>query len=202
VSTSSKPTRRENLPAWLVPKNVGEVLAVAAALAYGATYLGCMIFYGPLGVEPADVGLGYADLLGQAAVYLAILVSTFSPFALWVLSSTRDRTGTAIGFAALLAGLIVALLVISAVVGLNRVKDGRAPGGRLGLDLLPWSDAQVATVRWTGSGTPPSLPRCVIRLGEADSTEVFYDPEAETALRLPQSAIVVTIRPEADGCEF
>ena len=43
------------------------------ATAYSITYLGCVVFYSPFGVEPADVGLGYADVLAQAAAYLALV---------------------------------------------------------------------------------------------------------------------------------
>lgn len=188
-------------PANLVQaRNVGEALAVTGAAAYGATYLGCIIFYGPFGVEPADIGLGYAELLGQAAVYLALLAATMVPLALLAVPSASDRAGTAIAFGIALAITVIVALIGSAILGSSRVKDGKAPGGQLGLDVLPWNDAQVAAVRWIGSGTPPPLPRCVVRLGESAGTEVLYDPATETTLRLPQSSVVVTIKPEEDPC--
>src|SRR5215210_1110531 len=61
-------------PRWLVPKTFTEAAALAAILAYGVTYFACVRFYSPLGVKPADVGLGYTDILAQAALYLAWII--------------------------------------------------------------------------------------------------------------------------------
>ena len=56
-------------PAAWTPKSVAELLAITSLFAYGVTYLACVLFYGPLGAEPSDVGLGYAEILAQAAVF-------------------------------------------------------------------------------------------------------------------------------------
>ena len=71
MTQEARPPRpAKPIPDWLSPKLFAEILALAGALVYAVTYVACARFYSPLGIEPADVGLGYADMLSQAAVYL------------------------------------------------------------------------------------------------------------------------------------
>src|SRR4051794_7969021 len=63
----------QSLVRRLTRAGVTEVLALAGLVVYGVTYTACVIVYGAFGVEPADVGLGYADVIGQAAVYFVIV---------------------------------------------------------------------------------------------------------------------------------
>jgi hypothetical protein len=226
------------LPPWLVPKNLAEVLAVAGAATYAVTYVACVIFYAPLGVEPSDVGLGYAEVLAQAAVYLGVLVGvglvswyvgTVATRAMdaidWWWASraaaprARPRSGprmsrsaNALGrphilpparmsskFAVLLLFVLAVSVLATAAVDRGKVKSGQSPvfGGA----LFPWGDTEVAHLRWVdASAFATRLPRCVIRLGEAAGTEVLYDPRSSATLRLPQSALAVEIRPDAEGC--
>jgi hypothetical protein len=214
---ASRANGTPGLPSWLVPTSVAETLALAGVTAYGATYLACVLFYGPLGIEPADVGLGYVEVLAQAAVYLALLLG-INASVIVPLLYFRSRMGPAppgspgLGPARLvrsnwlLGSIAVAvtlyLLVVSAIAGSEAVQHGSPPYDSLsfGLSVQPWSDAQVASVRWTGPGTAPPIPGCLIRLGEAAGTEVFYSPVGNTTLMLPQSSISVVIRPELDSC--
>ena len=94
------------------------------------------------------------------------------------------------------------VVITSAAIDSAQAKRGEAVGykGLLGLDLLPWSDTEVAAVTWTGTGTAPVLPGCVIRLGEAASVEVLYDPYSKQTLRLPAASVTVTIKPRAEKC--
>src|SRR4051812_42826554 len=56
----------------LMPRSFADLVVMAGALTYAAMYfVSAELFYAPFGIEPADVGLGYADLLGQTAVFLA-----------------------------------------------------------------------------------------------------------------------------------
>jgi hypothetical protein len=68
------------------------------------------------------------------------------------------------------------------------------------MGLLPWDDAETATVRWTAAGNVLPLPTCVIRLGEAVGVEILYDPDAKETLRLPQASIAVVIKAQSHGC--
>jgi hypothetical protein len=58
---------------WLTPRHVGESLALVGVVSYGVLYLVAALFYGPLGIKPAEVGLDYANLLAQTAVYLGLV---------------------------------------------------------------------------------------------------------------------------------
>ena len=94
--------------------------------------------------------------------------------------------------------------MVGALLDSARAQRGEAVGGTafvdVGLDLQPWSDARVAKVTWTGTGTAPTLPDCVIRRGEASNVEVLYDPVERETLRLPQASVTVTIRPDIAAC--
>lgn len=54
---------------------IGAVLGLLGALAYVLLAVLCTVVYGPLGVTPADVGLGYGELLLRAGVGLAGVVA-------------------------------------------------------------------------------------------------------------------------------
>jgi hypothetical protein len=192
--------QEDNGRAPWVPKNVPELLALAGALAFGVTYLGCVLFYAPLGVEPSDVGLGYAEVLAQAAVFIAILLL---PPVLNFILLNKGKAPIRLATVAAAVVLLGVYMSVTALIGKDDVQAGDNPFDIVG--LLPWSDTHVAHVQWTtrpsaDADPPPELPGCVIRLGEADSTEVFYDPTSESALRLPQSIVVVRVLPHADGC--
>ena len=216
------PSGRRKLPGWLVPDTATQALAVAGVLAYGVTYLGCVLFYGPFGIEPTDVGLGYADVLAQAAVYVGllfaggllvggavVLVARFLG-AKW---EARVRGGSLTPRDVLIAWILGAVIVVlfvlvpmvaGALLDSSRAQRGEAVSGTafvdFGVGMLPWSDVEVAHVTWTGTGNPPVLPDCVIRLGEASNVEVLYDPVTKETLRLPQASVTVRVRPDAKPC--
>jgi hypothetical protein len=238
--------------AWLVSRTFAELLSLAGAVTYGVTYYACVLFYTPFGVEPSDVGLGYGEVLAQAAAFLGFLAVVYL-VSLYVGSSlgrmldslwsggsasdvpsgapkqptprygSRRRPGRVqprdvnvepvpspappahpparlppnLVFAGLL--LIAVILVGAASVDRRSVQSGHGPA--VGLGLLPWGDTAVARVSWIdASSNLPRLPTCVIRLGEAAGTEVLYDPQTSRTLRLPQSSIVVQIRPRSEHC--
>lgn len=193
------------VPSWLTPRSLPEGLALAGALGYGITYFACALFYGPLGIEPADVGLGYADLLAQTAVYLATAFAfpvLILAVPILVVPAARSRwspASTTLAWTLAVAGFLVVnvLLVGWAFIDRSRIEDGKPAAGVL--YLLPWSDSVVAHVSWTDADRP-ALPACVIRLGEAEGTEVLYDPTTSRTIRVPQSAVTVTIHPHSGGC--
>jgi len=195
-------TQRSRLPAWLVPASLPEALAVAGGIAYGVVYIACSLFYGPLGIAPSEVGLGYVEIVAQAATYLAIFAVTGAAFFWLGASISEEIRREPVKFLVVMIPLVLLWVWGHAFVDRGRVQDGKAPAriSVFGLRLLPWSNVQVARVEWTDTDKTPSLPRCVLRMGAAEGTEVLYDPVAHTALRVPQQDVVVTIEPRTDKC--
>lgn len=69
--------RDSRVQAWLASRTFAELLSLAGAVTYGVTYYACVLFYTPFGVEPSDVGLGYGEVLAQAAAFLGFLVVVY-----------------------------------------------------------------------------------------------------------------------------
>jgi hypothetical protein len=200
-----------------MPRHVGETLALVSVVSYGVVYVVAAQFYGALGLKPAEVGLDYANLLAQTAVYLGLVcvpgvvgyalgfyLAKAHPKAAMLASSQTERRarifGTIIG---LVCGALTVFpaLLLGAGAASDDVKEGRAPGPVfLGLHLSPWSTAQVARIEWTGASPGPSIPDCAIRLGATAGTEVLYDPQAQVTLRLPQASVAASVDPDAKEC--
>src|SRR4051812_13661890 len=189
---------------WLKQRSLTELLALAGVFAYGVTFLACVTFYGSFGVEPSDVGLGYTEMLAQAGVFLALFgAPPLFATLVWRSENRRSRhyhliTGVGVIGPVVLVGF---LSLYSAARAASRVVErGEVPPDILG--LLPWDDVEIAGVRWLKDADAGriALPRCVVRLGEASGTEVFYDPRGSRTIRIPQSAVVVTIRHQAERC--
>ena len=51
------------------------MLAFAGLILYVLLWVGYVRFYAPFGLSPADLGLGYVELLAQAAVGAIVLVT-------------------------------------------------------------------------------------------------------------------------------
>jgi hypothetical protein len=193
--TSGAPLRP---PAWLTPRNLPEVLALVGALGYGCTYFACVLFYGPFGVDPGEVGLGYAEILGQTAVYL-VFAFAVPACVVGIPALLRDRARSrtpgwspasrVVAWRALLAGALVVNLGLVgwAIVDRARVRSGRSTVGVL--FLLPWSEATVGHLRSSDATSGP--PVCVVRLGGTAGTDVVYDPNTKATMRLAQAAVVL-----------
>ena len=87
-----------------VPDRAKDVLTLArdillplGLLIYGAVRLAAEAFYGDLGINPSEVGLGYIELLSRAAVGLVpfgLLIATYVVVVEWLglwLEKPRDR---------------------------------------------------------------------------------------------------------------
>ena len=188
-------------PAWLTPRNLPEGLALLGALGYGCTYFACVLFYGPLGVDPAEVGLGYAEIVGQTAVYL-VFAFAVPACIIGIVGVLRQRARSkssgwsppsrASVWRALLAGVLVVNVGLSgwAIIDRHQVRSGRSTVGVL--FLLPWSEATVGHLRWADASTPPErMPACVVRLGGTGGTDVLYDPVTKATMRVSQTSIVL-----------
>lgn len=107
-----------------------------------STYFACVLFYGPFGVDPADVGLGYAEVLGQTAVYL-VFAFGLPACVIGIVGVLRQRARSkspgwsppsrASVWRALLAGVLVVNLGLIgwAIVDRARVRSGRSTVGVL-----------------------------------------------------------------------
>src|SRR5215210_6142268 len=149
--------------AWLTPGAATAVLAVAGVLTYLILYYGCVMAYEPLGVEPADVGLDYANLLAGSGAAGLLLLSTAIVAPLVFLYRGRNT---------LSFSLIVILVVIQVLfyLGLyalqapDQIRDGKRPSTLFGFPF-PW-DAKVAHVTWAKKSEGASeLPTCLLYLG-------------------------------------
>jgi hypothetical protein len=283
-------------PAWrvllsAVASDPRALIAVIGLVLYAVLRVAYVAFYQPFGLSPDDLGFGYLDLLGQAAVATLVFTALLVVL-LWImiavilggirLAKTRGRlpwepqeqedaghkktplwlsvvrfVWTALLFVATLllvgeffgldplpgvapylfsaAGLalvaaaalewyegreprerawvdpvvattifiafavVSATLIAQATFDADDVRDGhsRHPTG-LGMRLASWG-AERATIRWTETDTARRVPglegRCVMYFGEANGTVFLYRPGTRDTLRLPASAIVVTIDP-------
>jgi hypothetical protein len=94
-----------------------EALALVGALGYGATYAACALFYGLLGgVEPADVGLGYAEILAQTAVFLVLAMATGALLVAFLRVRPEPRRMLVVGGLLVAAGLVAWEFVDKAAV--------------------------------------------------------------------------------------
>jgi hypothetical protein len=196
-------------------------------LAYAVLYLGCVLAYEPLGIEPADVGLGYAELLAGSAAGGVLLAYTFLVlvvvfFYLQWRIKRWERTGIEAPprritkrFYVVVAGVAlfgVAYIIVFALLAAGNVQDGQRPPRLFGIPF-PW-DAKVAEVQWL-TETPPAsprqsplrpltlpqgttLPECLLYLGQSSNTRFFYDHEADESVGLPAANTAVMITDEEE----
>jgi hypothetical protein len=104
-----------------------------------------------------------------------------------------------IAIVSILATLIV---LLNAWDAKSDFRAGRRPASAFLPGLpSPWR-GEVAELAW--SGDKPSgfddLPSCVLYLGQADSTAVFYAPSEKRALRIPSSMVIVTTQRDKGQC--
>jgi hypothetical protein len=178
------------------------VVSWIGALAYLVARSAQTSFYSKFGVEPDDVGLGYADTLSRAAGLL-LLLSLLAALVLTVaaaVGSVRMLAVPAVGIALVLL-LVLAIWMPAAYTRDARdVKDGKAlrpPGlstplrvvtNPLGLRVEP------VRVSWIGEAKAAyDFGRGeVMYLGSADGTAVFFDPRNRRTVRVPAGDVVVT----------
>ena len=191
---------------------LGGIFTVVAGLFSAVAYVGLSFaaeaVYSTVGVNPSEVGLGYASLLSESALVLAFVVTPGIIAALVVAAWGSGRT-THLPF-----GWSRKTWVISALVGIlysagvafafvmPDVRKQRKDllGGKTSEALAPW-DHQVVTVRWLDDGgSLAALPSCLLYLGRSDGTAVFYAADSKRTMRLPASAIMIDAKRYAPDC--
>lgn len=185
------------------------IVSVIGALAYFVARSAQTSFYSKFGLEPEDVGLGYAETLSRAAWGLLALTLAVGAIVLALLrpwryhpGSERERIGP---FARWVSASTIASLLVLALwtpfaydFKAEDVKDGdpvRPPGlstayrlvtNPLGVRVIKvhvsWIDEMHAAYEFRGE---------VMYLGRADGIAVFFDPRTQRTVRIPQSDIVI-----------
>jgi hypothetical protein len=212
-------TRAARVLGW-----IGEHPVPAATIAGGVTYAVVRVslarFYGRFGVEPEEVGLGYADVLvrtvfGLALTYVLLFVAGFLVLAMLVgiagkggpLARYEDRAAQWAG-PAFIAWLIVVLPVLLVllpfraealaddIVAGTAVRPFRLEEYRGDLSLgNPFGiRAEFVTVEALDGTVPPLLKNCdctLIYLGRSSGIAVLYDVTHRRTLRLPDAELVI-----------
>jgi hypothetical protein len=203
------PPKAKSLAAsfWEPAKELAAVSSAVIAIVGGALYvfvtLLCIWVYEPLGVSPAEVGLGYGAVLIRTAAALVWLIA----FYLVILGLVRLLAGSrGRRYWTHLVLVLVPCAFLLTIYGTwsdsNGMQNGEPPGRVAFGPPTPW-DADVAQVLWTAGRQPAGLdlPNCLLYLGGSDATRVFYDPRPgrRRSLRIPSSSVVVAVLPDADS---
>jgi hypothetical protein len=222
----ARPRKSQAVPStldWAVQYAV-PLLGVTGAALYGVLRLAYVFFYLQLRATPEEVGYGYLEVLSSqliGAIEL-VLFSTVIIFLVgvavhgvwWVLR--RKRAGSrplrqALARIAVRAAGIGVAVVLAGLPALGWNQGAKARSGYTVRNVyvlhtirLPVLAVQAvpASVAWV-SETPPGLidisaRRCLLYLGQAAGTAVFYDVGSGESIRVPTSLIVVSLQ-NADG---
>jgi len=206
---------------WLV--RAAPLLGLTGAVLYGVLRLAYLTFYLQVRATPEEVGYGYVEILAtqligaielvlfvMVLIVLGVMVSQYvtgmarairhAGFPSPRVATTRAhllRVGGRSAIAAVL--LVVILLPCFAWLYGAEARKGFAvrnvyPRGFIVLPVLA-VQAVPAKVEWVSETAPAAIENreCLLYLGAHDGTAVFYDVHTEESLRLPTSAISITL---------
>jgi hypothetical protein len=166
---------------WLVA-NPGVALTLCGILLYGAVKFEFFLFYTRLGVDPDEVGLGYAEVLSRSVLALFVFIP-LPLLVLWftgVLARDADSSArrTGIWVAVGVAVLVVAYGAWFSVSAARAVEDGKGVSPEL-CNVLGLR-AEVVSVTWVGSvlegkKRPPAYTATYI--GAANGLTILYDSD-------------------------
>jgi hypothetical protein len=172
---------------------VTPVLTILGLSAYSLHRVAYSIFYGPLGVSPDEVGLGYAQSLVEAGVGLflltfaigliaAVLALIFSLVVNKKFPSPAQWRWAVLIVSFLILAAMPNSTIIHAAMRADTVQHGRQVKPVRTFYVIPAIpiSAEPVTMIWTGS-SPPDLKTsldCMMYLGRADGIAVFYAPQA------------------------
>ena len=163
----------------------------------------CAVSTGRSGIEPADVGLGSPTCSHGTAVYLsaafAFPVLILAVPMLWYPGSAHAgrRSGRSSRGCWPCSAFSWST---SHFWGWAFIDPGQDRGRQAGAGVLhscpgqtPWS-----AVAWTDSGGP-ALPACATGSERRTAPRCSHDPKGSRTIRVPQSAVAVSIRPHSEG---
>jgi hypothetical protein len=200
-------------------EHTASLLAISAILGYIILRLAYGQFYSGLGVDPSDVGLGYANTIANSADFLLyailsyVVIAAIAAVVVGVLTFIVDRdfrrwrerfkhtilsSVPRVLMLLLLASFVRFLYIGTA--NAQAVREGRPVAyNRIGPFLVGLgAGAQPAVVRPTGK---PSETRSIAQLsgrtlfylGKADGIAVLYDVKSQSAIYVPLSAAVIEV---------
>jgi hypothetical protein len=157
----------------------------------------------PVGVTPADVGIGYADVIwpvGQSLFFLCCVVFGILALSTRIrcvrLSLRKWTAGWVIGSAVAIVALLSGLALSEEQQYRDSVRAGETydPFFTSRLQVLAALRANLVRAEWTDSeASRPSLPAGdLLFLGAADGSTILYSPAEGTTLRVPSGDIVLT----------
>lgn len=212
--TAKTEKRQPRWRAWFADLSPVAVASWLGVFAYFVTRLGQTSFYSKFGLEPEDVGLGYAETLSRAAVGLLSILLVAGTYTLVVGLLQRlyfgaprgERRGPIGSFAmSVFYFMLIALPILllwmphSYSGDADRVRDGKSvrPAGvssplriitnPLGLRVEP---VRVSWIDDTHAAYDFGRNE-VMYLGHADGIAVFFDPRNQRTVRVPENNIVI-----------
>jgi hypothetical protein len=204
--------------AWL-GSNTTTALTILGIVAYFAVTFSYRSFYGELGVDPADVGIGYQQTLTDAAFAAVAIVATAAVlFCSWFLVglvlapvrfawnrrvrgdqrpfNVREMLFSDAGGYIFAVVLVLTFLLIPEryTEMANDVRRGEPLQWESTIDFdNPFGlSAPLAAVKWT-STTPPrfDVKGPLLYLGRSSGVAVLYDAGVDRVLRIPEGAVII-----------
>ena len=203
--------QRSRVEEWLAANTLAAV-TIAGALIYGITRISYVGFYGEFGLDPEDVGIGYAATLARALpgllfwfAVLCLSLLAYYAVAVWRYGGETPaclnqlRRFIAWG---LVGGFLLGLLVSAgdaqrAASAVKRGDELRAPAGVISWgivrDPLGFTVREV-NVEWVDgdASAHTKLGRPLMLLGSDSNVYYIYDVEHRRTLRLPRSLVIVS----------
>jgi hypothetical protein len=201
-------------------KYVVPLVGLIGAVLFGVLRLAYVFFYLPLRTTPQEAGYGYLEILSGQLIGTAELVLLFAAALLagtlalgsarhavagrWRDAVSRPSRDTLLRLArrcafAALATVLLCLPILAWMLG-KEAQRGTAVRNiyLLHFAQIPVLAVQASTVKvsWTATmpaGTPDlSRRNCLLYLGKAAGTAVFYDVTTEESLQAPSTQILLT----------
>ena len=202
--------QRSRLEDWLA-SNTLPAVSIAGALVYGVIRISYVGFYGEFGLDPEDVGIGYAATLARALPgllfwfgVLALSVLAYYALVVWRGHETPERVSRLRRHIAwVLAGGFLLLFLISAAdaqraaAAVKRGDELRPPSGVISWgivrDPLGFTVREV-NVEWVDgdASAHTKLGHPLMLLGSDSNAFYIYDVEFQRTLRLPRSLVIVS----------
>jgi hypothetical protein len=202
---------------WTVRYAVPLLSAVGLAL-YGVLRLAYVLFYSQLRATPQEIGYGYAEILSSQLVGTIelVLVVTLVFLVVGLAGRGLRRLGASVTgrrarrtpvrrlvLRCALAGLtaVLVLLPIMAWLAGTEARNGRtirnlhlARTVRIPVLAVQAVPAALAWSVMTPQGLQNLMDRrCLLYLGQAAGTTVFYDVQSRESLRVPSAQVIVSL---------
>lgn len=190
-----------DLTAWATV--LSAATAIGAVIEYGLLSIGAARTYQAIGVEPREIGLSSGVVLAQTTISIgAVAVLMIAPMTIAIFRGWFKRAHYFGILAAVNLVLTGALVVYASNEARSALEKGHSTPPLFGSLALPspWH-AEIARIVWLNeSPANAGSPTCVLYLGTADRVSVLYDHRHGRTLRVPDTAIVVTILPGVGRC--